>query len=419
MKKNNFKNIIGYDEVKITLDRLIDILNNQEKYEGLVNNIPKGLLLYGRPGTGKTSFSNAIINSVNRKNFIIRKSASDGSFIEYMRDIFEEAKKNQPSIILLDDLDKFAINDSEIENQEEFVAVQAFLDDIKDDDIFVIATVNDKRILPSSLTRSGRFDISIQIDNPSEKDSLEIIKHLLEKQNISKDVNANNIACILNGSSCADLEKVCNQAGVYAGYLGKKEIGMNELIRASLEHKYDVCIEDLYKEDKYSLCTAYHEAGHTLVSYLLSPEEVSFVTITKTSSTKRGITIFHDNEYYFDDIDFMINRIKVLLAGKAATEIIYHKCDTGSSNDLDRAYGIVERLIEDYCMIDFNTKFRQIYSSNKTKKIEMNTNILITNMYNEVKEILITNRKYLDDLAFALNEKKILFEDDIKEIMKR
>ncbi len=250
-EKDMFEAIIGYDEIKMTLTRLIDVLNNKEKYEKIGSTIPHGLFIYGDPGTGKTTFSNAILESVtNRKSYTIRKTKSDGSFLDYIEEVFEDAIKNQPSIILLDDLDKFAKEEGDTRNQEEFVAVQAQLDRIKKEDVFVIATVNNKTVLPNSLLRSGRFDIKIDIDNPSEKDSLKIIEYYLNKKKLDKNVDTKNISQILVGSSCADLEKVCNQAGIYAGFLNKEKISMDEIIRASLELKYDTNLEDLNKEDK-------------------------------------------------------------------------------------------------------------------------------------------------------------------------
>ena len=175
MKKELFKDIIGYNNTKKTLERLIDVLNNKEKYQKIGSTIPHGLLLYGPPGLGKTTFSREIMGNVNRKKFIIKKTKSDGSFIDYMNSIFEQAKNNQPSIILLDDLDKFA-EDDKTSNCEEYVTVQSLIDNIESEDIFVIATVNDRHVLPRSLLRSGRFDIKIEIDYPDEKESYEIIK---------------------------------------------------------------------------------------------------------------------------------------------------------------------------------------------------------------------------------------------------
>ena len=156
-KKELFKDIIGYNDEKKTLERIIDVLNNQDKYKKLGSSIPHGLFIYGPPGLGKTTFSKELLDNVeNRKTYIIRKIKSDGEFMNYMGDIFKQAKENQPSIVLLDDLDKFAEDDN-TDNCEEFVAVQSFIDDVRCDDVFVVATANDKNVLPKSLLRSGRY----------------------------------------------------------------------------------------------------------------------------------------------------------------------------------------------------------------------------------------------------------------------
>ena len=409
MAKEIFDNIIGYDDIKITLKRIIDVLNNPEKYKKLGTSIPKGLLLYGPPGLGKTSISDEFINNTDRKIYTIRKTKTDGAFVKYLNQVFKEAEDKQPAIILLDDLDKFS--DKEYRDAEEYVAVQSLIDNIKDKDVFVVATANNINKLPNSLLRSGRFDIKIKIDNPNEEDSFKIIKHYLKMKKISDDVNIKNISYILNGSSCADLEKVCNQASIYAGFLDKKTIGMDELVRASLELKYNnMNVESIDKDDKYVLNTAYHEAGHALIGELLEPGSVSFITVAKTDSDTKGITMYHNNDYYFYDIGFMENRVKTILAGKAATEIVYGTCDTGSKSDIHRVYDIVERFVDDYCMIDFNSWVRHTEETSEKVKQSKDDNInkLITNYYNEVKEILIKNRPTLDKLAKALKKKNTI-----------
>ena len=419
MKKELFKNIVGYDNTKKTLERLIDVLNNQEKYKKLGSTIPHGLFLYGPPGLGKTTFSKEILKNVNRKTYTIRKTKSDGSFIDYMTNIFNKAKENQPSIILLDDLDKFA-EDNNTKNAEEFVTVQSLIDNIKNEDIFVIATANNRHILPDSLLRSGRFDIKIEIDYPTRKESFDILKHYLKNKKIDKDVNIKNISYILECRSCADFEKVCNQAGIYAGFKNKEKIGNNELLRAALELTYDTNIEELDKEDKYALNTAYHEAGHAIVGEYLEPGSISFISIARTDSETKGITKYHKNDNYFDDITFMENRIITLLAGKAATEIIYNKCDTGTESDIRRAYDITARLIDDYCKLDFYSFYRGESTSEKVKENKLeNINKSVEKYYIKAKEILIENKSKLDKLAIELKNKKILFQEEIQNIINK
>ncbi len=422
VKRELFSNIIGYDDIKKTLKTIVDVLNNEEKYKNLGCSIAHGLLLYGSPGTGKTSIANEILeNAINRQKYIIRKTKSDGDFMEYMNEVFSEAVKNQPALILLDDLDKFAEDDSH-SNQEEYVTVQSLIDGIKEDDVFVIATANDYSCLPDSLVRAGRFDIQLEIGNPKEEDAVKIFDYYLKRKKISKDVNIKNISYILTDSSCAELEKVCNQAGIYAGYKNKTEIEMEDLIRASLELKYRTNIEDFSKDDKYSLETAYHEAGHALIGEYFEPGLISFITVTKSNSKIKGMTIYHENEDYFRDIVFMQNRVKMLLAGKAVTEVVFNKCDTGSEADINRAYLIVQRMVDGYCLYDFDSSVNRAVRANDTSERakenkETSVNKLIKDYYNEVKRVLIEKRDRLDELASRLNNKKILFQDEIRNIV--
>ena len=227
-----------------------------------------------------------------------------------------------------------------------------------------------------------------------------------------------NISHILSSSSCADLEKVCNQAGIYAGYKNKDKIEMEDLLRAALELKYNTSIEDNTIKDEYSLNTAYHEAGHALIGELLDPGSVSFITIKNTDSRTRGFTSFHNNKFHFEDVNHRINRIKALLGGKAATEIVYGKCDIGSKSDLRRASDIVNDLIDDYCMFGFDSLDPFGCAGNYTKdRKDMKRSGLLEKYYQEVKELLATNRNILDKLALTLDKKEILFQDEIRNII--
>lgn len=419
MKKKLFQNIIGYKSNMKVLERLIDVLNHQEKYLKIGSTIPHGLLLYGPPGLGKTTISEEILKNVNRKSYIIRKIKSDGNFIDYMNQIFEDAKNNQPSIILLDDIDKFSEDDSH-RNQEEYVAVQSFIDDIKYEDVFIIATANNRNLLPKSLLRSGRFDLQIEIDYPNEEESKELIQYYLKNKKIDDDVNIENLSYILSCISCADLEKVCNQAGIYAAYKNKDKIGNDELLRAALELSYESNIEEFEKEDHYTLNVAYHEAGHALIGEYLEPGSVTFISVMKTNSSKRGFTNYHNNEHYFEDIQFMKNRLITLLGGKAAIEITYQTCDTGANSDLDRAYHLASRFVDSFCMFDFQSWIRDTSQQSEAVKQSKDDHInhLIEEYYNKAKEILLLNKGLLDQLAYQLKDKKILFYEEIHEILK-
>ncbi len=418
MSKDIFNNIIGYDDLKEKLRIIIDVIEHPNKCEKLGVKMPHGLFLYGDPGTGKTTIANDIINYSKRKSVVIRKTKSDGDFIKHLNKMFDKAIELQPSIILLDDLDKFAEDDSS-ENNEEYVTIQSLIDSIKEKDIFVIATANNKTEIPKSLLRSGRFDNIFRVDVPSKEDTYKICKYYLESKNIDDDVNFRNISSILVDASCADLEKVCNQAGIYASYKNKEKIGMEDLINASVEYVYGSYLSSVNKESKYSLNIAYHEAGHALVGEILEPKSIAFISITKTDSDFKGLTIFDVNEDYFYDIKFMINRIKSLLAGKAATEVVFNTCDVGTTSDLNRAFDIADRLVSNYCIHGFDSWIQyEPITSEKVKENICDKKInIIKSYYEEVKKLIIDNRDKLDALAKKLNDKKILFQDDIDAIL--
>lgn len=421
MKKDVFENIIGYEDIKNNLRMIIDVLNNREKYEKLGSNIPHGLLLYGEPGTGKTSMANELIKAINRKSYGIRKIKSDGSFVNLINKVFADAINNQPSVILLDDLDKFSEHEDDRSNDEEFVVVQSLIDSVKDKDVFVVATANDIKDLPDSLRRAGRFDIKINVKNPKEEEAIKIFDYYLKKRKTDNNINVKNIASILNGSSCADLETVCNQAGIFAGYKNKDKIEMDDLLKAALEKEYRGSFVNMYEDDEELIKVAYHEAGHALVGELLEKNSVSFITIMKNDGDISGFTSYHRNEKYFSNIKYMENRVKTLLAGKAATEIVYHECDIGSISDLDRAFSIVHRFVSDYCLEGFQYWYDDFSDTSNDVLNGANKKVreLMDKYYSEVKLMLVEHRNKLDKIANELKKKKVLFQDEIVKLMKK
>lgn len=412
-----FENIIGYNHIKNELIRIIDCINNKDKYNKLGVNIPKGLLLYGEPGLGKTLFAKSFIEALNRNKYIIRKDKPDGEFVNSINEIINEAINNAPSVVLLDDLDKFSNNDDKHKNTDEFVVVQSFIDDAKDKDVYFVATANNIHDMPDSLLRKGRFDYEIKFEGPTLNDAKLIIEHYLKNKKIDNDIDYEEIAKILDGGSCAILESVMNEAGIYAGFNNKECISMDDIIKATLRIIFDAP-ENIDNKTEYQLKTAaYHEAGHTLASELLEPGSINLVSISNYFGNKGGITSHTKNEDYWANIIYRENRVRVLLAGKAATEITFGTIDTGVSNDIDRAAQIVDSFYGLYYIDGFQTS----YIGNRTEKHQelLNDSIRtkLTEYYKEVKKLLIENRTKLDDIALALINKKILTNKDIKTIL--
>lgn len=213
--EKEFEPVIGYKSIKNEMIKICDIMRNREFYSKLGVSVPNGLLLSGGPGLGKTLMANCIIKASGRKAFTCRKDKPDGDFVNHIKSTFDEAVKNAPSIVFLDDMDKFANGDSSHRNSEEFVTVQSCIDDAKNKDVFVLATINDEDAIPESLLRAGRFDNRISVVSPKGEDAEKIVEHYIKRKNFVSDVDVKTITKLLNGASCAELETVINQAGVY------------------------------------------------------------------------------------------------------------------------------------------------------------------------------------------------------------
>ena len=190
---NAFNNIIGYESIKQELVQIADTLKNREVYEALGASSPRGLMLYGKPGVGKTTMADALIKESRRKSFVCRKTKGGDSFIDDIVETFKKAEKDAPSLVLLDDLDKFANEDDGHRDAEEYVTVQACIDDLRGKEVFVLATVNNTSKLPRSLLRHGRFDRQIEVPTPNRADSEAIIRHYLEKKKLGVELDMDRL----------------------------------------------------------------------------------------------------------------------------------------------------------------------------------------------------------------------------------
>ena len=301
--------VIGYQSIKEELYRILDILNNPDKYKKMGATEPKGLMLIGDPGIGKSLLAECFIEEAGRKCFTIRKTRPDGEFINLIKQTFDEAKKSTPSIIYIDDLDRFENNDKEKVNGEAYIAIQALIDEIKDYNVYAIATVNDEMLLPVSLVRDGRFDKKIYMRAPRGEDAVNIVKHYLKDFSYVGDVDVNFIAKILDGRSCATLKNVINEAGIRAGYKNKEKIDMDDILSASLRVIFEAP-ESLNDVDyKHIRTIACHEAGHAVIKEVLEPGAVNIVTVLKHDGDVGGITSSSRDDNYYNDIDFLENNI--------------------------------------------------------------------------------------------------------------
>ncbi len=420
-----FDRIIGYSAEKKELEQIADCLRNSDVYKKLGVNAPCGLLLYGEPGVGKSLMSDCLIKASGRKAFVCRKNKPNGEFVNEITKTFEQAEKSAPSIVFLDDMDKFANEDAGHRDAEEYVTVQSCIDEIKGKDVFVLATVNDIRRLPRSLYRAGRFDRRLEINAPRGADAMEIIFHYLDGKPLADNIDKQYIARLMEGDSCATLETLINEAGVYAGFDRKDKITMGHFMRAYLrstygrdidDDDYDYCSFESAGSKEYS-CKVWHEAGHAVVSEVLDPGSVTLVSVAGSGGSPKGGFTSYSNINSLIAFDFAKIRAVASLAGAAAVEQRFGVTGGGASSDFSQAFSAVRQMIESDCICGFGlheSPYRN--SGTLDSSIEQATAVKIEEFYRKTKEILAKNSEFLEKVAAALAEKKLLTAPEIQAI---
>ena len=413
---SKFDKVIGYEDIKAELIRICDVVKNPEKYARLGVQMPRGIMLWGKPGLGKTLMAKCFIEESGCKTFIIRKEKPDGEMVNEIRDVFNKAKAEGRTIVFLDDLDKFANEDNQHPDAEEYVAVQACIDSCKDSEVFVLATANDKWCLPDSLLRSGRFDKVIEIECPNGEDAVKVVNHYLSQKKSMGEVDAVLIARILEGHSCADLELVVNEAGIFAGFEGRVEISQQDILRAGMRLLFEGPEHIADTDFEYLKNIAIHEAGHVVIAEVFYPGSVNLVSICKYESSHGGYVSYQKINEYAKTSDVLEKVVMRSLGGKAAIEVVCGQVCVGCTDDVGDAFRLVSKLVDDFCAYGFEIfTYRQssewlLAKNNQLVAKEVNR------YYQQAKRILIENREFLDKLAGALMEKKTLLQKDIKEI---
>ncbi len=414
--KDYFEEIVGYEDIKKELRIISDMLNNADVYKKLGASINEGLILSGKPGTGKTTMANSLVRSTGRSVYVCRKKSTDGEFVKTINGVFQSAKENMPSIVLLDDLDKFSDKDEDCD-AEEFVAVQSCMDEIKGMDIFVIATVNNIRKIPGSLQRAGRLGKRIQVRLPKIGEAAKIIEHYLEKADICDDLDEVSIARMLNGESCATLENVINSAGMKAAFNRQDKVTMQNIIDSCLDIIFDAPESNEKLPDEIKRRIAYHEAGHAVAAEILNPGSVSIISLRKNESHTYGfVTYLRDEEQETFSSDYNENVIKTSLAGKAATELVFGEADMGANSDIHHAFDKAERLVDYRCMYGFSNWIQDQHSSFAAENRNRTMAMVLEKNYLEVKKILAANRELLDRIADELIKKTTLTYSDVQNI---
>lgn len=423
-----FDNVIGYDSLKQELMEILDIMQHKEVYEPLNVSCPRGLLLYGDPGLGKTLIANSFIELSGRPSIVCRKNASEQSFIDSISEAFLKAVDLAPSIILLDDMDKFANDDDEHKDSEAYVTIQACIDMVKDEEVFVLATANNIRKLPGSLIRTGRFDYRIKVSTPNKEDSRKIIEHYLKGKNLDRTVDLKSLAALFAGASCSTLEAIINQAGIIAGYKRAESITMDDMVNGYLQIEHHIPKLDVLSQRKVDLNAAdgsadvvWHEAAHAVISELFAPGSVAMVIGLSNRRSQRGFTISNLEDSTMADLEKRKMSILVSLSSAAAMDVVFGRVEFGAEEDIRHALRIIDDVVSDlggFSGLSMAAYGYSAISESLTDRRQIAVSSIAELFYQETKELLCKNRSFLEAMARCLAERTILTAADIAEIRK-
>ena len=434
--KVKFEDVAGLDEEKAELIEIVDFLKRPEKFVKMGAKIPKGVLLYGKPGTGKTLIAKAIAGEADVP-FI---SMSGSEFIEMfaglgasrVRKLFEKARKLAPCIVFIDEIDaigsrRTSNSGAETENNQTLNQLLVEMDGFSSEEtIIVLAATNRPEMLDKALLRPGRFDRQITIPTPDLKGRLEILKIHSKDKKISPDVNLESIAEDTAGFTGAELANILNEAAIIATKMKHEDIEYQDVEEAV--KKVTVGLEKRQRviSDKDKKLTAYHEAGHAVVSrYLPTQANVKEVSIIPRG-VAGGYTMYKtDQDKYYISKTEMQEKLIALLGGRAAEKLVLDDISTGASNDIEVATQIARDMVTKYGMsdtlgpIDFQGKEpyeMQMFGENIGDKIGQEVKLLIDTAYNDAQNLLREHRDKLDTIAEVLLKKEKINEEEFNKI---
>ncbi len=443
----NFKDVAGVDEAVEELQQIIEFLKYPEKFTSLGGKIPKGVLLVGPPGTGKTLLAKAVAGEAGVP-FI---SISGSSFVELfvgvgaarVRDLFKTAEEKAPCIIFIDEIDALGkvrgvSPVSGVDEREQTLAQLLTEMDGFDSKkgVIIMAATNRPEILDPALLRPGRFDRHIVVDRPDLKGREAILKVHTRHVKLAPDVDLKVIAARTPGMVGADLANVVNEAALLAARKGKKWVEMEDF-----EEAVDRVIAGLKKKSRYisrreKERVAYHEAGHALVAaHLPYADPVHRVSIVPRGVAALGYTLqLPTEDRYLMTRSELLDRLAVLLGGRAAEEMVYGEVSTGAQNDLEKATEIARAMVMDYGMSDIlgpqtfrkreslfiepMWRHREDISEETARIIDKEVAKIIQEAYQKAQKVLKERRKGLEKLAHTLLEKETLEGDELKLLLK-
>ena len=442
-----FKDVAGEDEAKELLTEMVDYLNNPDKYSKIGAKIPKGALLVGPPGTGKTMLAKAVAGEAGVPFFSISGSEFVEMFVGMgaakVRDLFDQAKKKSPCIIFIDEIDAIGKkrgagglggNDEREQTLNQLLTEMDGFDSSKA--IILLAATNQPDQLDPALLRPGRFDRRVPVELPDFQGRVDILKVHAKKIKMSDNVNLEAIAKAAPGASGAELANIINEAALRAVRAGRERV-----IQSDLEESIEVVIAGYQKKnkvmtDKEKLIVAYHEVGHALVAAMQKDSApVHKITIIPRTSGGLGYTMQVEEEgnHYLYSKEELENEIATLTGGRCAEELIFHTCTTGASNDIERATKSARAMITRYGMADSigMVAMEQLHnqylggdatltvSPETQTKIDEMVVALVKKQHDKAYKILEDNITKLHEITKFLYEKETISGEEFMEILNR
>jgi cell division protease FtsH len=435
--KVRFKDVAGIEEVKDEVAEVVEFLKNPKKFQQLGGRIPKGVLLAGAPGTGKTLLAKAIAGEAN----VPFLSVSGSEFVEMfvgvgasrVRDLFDQAKRNAPCIVFIDEIDAVGrkrsgagFSGGHDEREQTLNQLLVEMDGFESSDgIIVIAATNRPDVLDQALLRPGRFDRQIFVPLPDVKGRLEILKLHTEGKPLSDDVDLEIIARSTPGFSGADLANIVNEAALIAARKNHGKIFMEDFEEAKDKVTMGIERKSLVLSEEERVSTAYHEAGHALVAKLLpKADKVHKVTIIPRGKALGITQQLPEDEKYTYTKDYLLDRLAVLFGGRVAEEVALGTVSSGAGNDIERATEIAKKMVAEWGMsekigpIAVKTKEQfgeptDIISEDMKRLVDREVKRILSEAYERTRQIIVENMGKLENLAKTLLERETLTGEEI------
>ncbi len=444
-KKITFKDVAGVDEAKEELKEIIEFLREAQKFQRLGGRIPKGVLLVGPPGTGKTLLARAVAGEANVPFF----SISGSDFVEMfvgvgasrVRDLFEQGKKNAPCIIFIDEIDAVGrhrgagLGGGHDEREQTLNQLLVEMDGFESNDgVILVAATNRPDVLDPALLRPGRFDRRVVVDRPDIRGREEVLKVHSKKVPMAEDVDLNVLARGTPGFSGADLANMVNEAALTAARYNRKSVHMYDFEVAKDKVMMGAERKSMLLTDEEKRVTAYHEAGHTLVSALREHSDPLHKVTIIPRGMALGVTVYlPEEDQHTVTKEYLETRLATLMGGRCAEEIFLGKMTTGAGNDIERITELARKMVCEFGMsglgpMTYGKKEEQIFlgreiaqhrdfSEETAKQIDIEVRSFVDTAYQSAYNLLNSNQEIMHRLAAALLDRETLDAAEIKLII--